>query len=363
MLSLQELSDSHYYNASNYFDGYRKRGLVKPTMMLHFSVELPYKTTLPDGFEVPRFTGTSFFQGQAVETSMILLRFSNSRLSGNAIVECLYGFNYVDAMKSLKQTRYLHLDPKDGVFRVFDYFLSCVNDVIGAYIYHSSDFSVYKLTLRMLSPSFQFRWIFGADSSVVVSPEFRLYPKGVPKKLNELSTSKADDVLKHVQTFASAPNPYSLSFDLFFDASRFFGLGHYRQSVLSLAMALESYLQQLWNDCNDLVVACSTSYCATCGRPKQNNKPKAMLKHNLYAILGDDFKFVEGSGISHSLWVNVYGLRNRVIHEGYSVTDREAMLAFAVMARFIEMFMINIQRVKPELSPYFTIRVSEITER
>lgn len=349
---------SYFYDKSSYVQ-YLKPRIEKsysfePRLILQFEVVLPFYLPFPSAYTIS--VPTSLDDGRKSVIHLVFRHIDES--------VSVYGLEQ-HISDTVKKTRVEVVVAFESGFRrssdltadvvmngndqAFSDFLYLLNGAIDAYIALHSDISVYRLTPQMCNSIIQIKWVRVSDwgtllnSIFVINKNIEMLRNGIA----ELTYESADAVMNRALAVhrAGSRSPFSLGFDLFYDAFRLYKRGHYMQSVVTIQMSFEMYIRTVYNEFL-----------------KMENKPANpsmrychLVMTHIKAATGNVFDVNVESSDAYCYWQYVYhGLRNRIVHEGYEPSDNECRNALLLTQRAILTLMSSAVQINSDLLKYVT---------
>jgi len=298
--------DQEIYNRDfkNFFRGIK----FSPKSIVQFSFQLPFQLPLPDlrgvVHDISRFKKIGItFKTVEIPTAHYYGYHNENPIPMNmykTIVE-------TNTFSSLSKNQ---LDITD----LFDESLILLNDLIVSYALHSQDLDAIRITKEMLSPMIIYNTISGTNFDKATTNILMLHNK-VEYKKEEYNQEKYLRICSFSKNMDK--NPFTYSQELYLSSFSQFSKGLYRQATIDMQTSLESFFIILFKELSNESGMPEHEIEKSLSR-KEFRYLKYFLENHFMNTLGNDYGDLIEEWNTHT-----YGLRNKIVHEGYYPTDIE----------------------------------------
>lgn len=298
------------------------RRFIEPRFLVQFPVHLPFAIPLQDGrtLTLPN-DGDSLlsyvFSSREVDVSSII---NPGTLGANPL------------RRSVKLTRVemiyatcadLPEDHGEVLSPTFDRLLEELNNIVTAYRVLFKDPDAVRLTRQMLQPMCMWRVV---DTRSWSSEDgiFILH-SNTPYNRKQLSDEEVRLLAWHTTVSGQGYNPFSTCIELQLDAQRELIKGYHRDAVIHAQTAVEAFLTQLLNQmllCEGMSEVDAAMKLKTIGFIP-------VVRREFHRRLGGVWDTSRGATPVGDWYSNCYGLRNAVVHSGYSPKFAESNQALS----------------------------------
>jgi len=279
-----------------------------PQTILQFPVILPYHIPVVDGTCITVFLDTGTAHTYHFSTVNTVQRVDPGILTPKPIS--------VPVKKSRVEMMYatadrLNLSLEHDLTDYFDQLLDILNYLLTSYLVLFKDVDVHRLAKEM----FQFACMARVTDVATwqTSDNLFLLHMDVPYERKALAEDEHDRLVWFLHVLRKEMNPFLISEELLLNARRYLKDGFYREAVLFGQMAVEAFLNVLFEQ---LLISEGSS-------PEDAEKVREglsfirMVKSEFHPRLGGRWKLSDTSSATGAWYEKAYKLRNRIAHGGY----------------------------------------------
>lgn len=291
--------------------------MFEPVCAIHYSFTLPFQLPFIDGsrFEMIYNNHAIFFYFD---------KFSdNSR-------EVLNEEDGVDIPKLRTRIEILVISNEDEknfddeyLYSYFINILEKLNNYIYAYRLLFEDWKTKKLSSENLHCS-----IMTSVYSLPKWNEVKSDPLMINTNYENILLNSTEEYIDVIESFGmylnTRENPFITSHKFFAESRYFLFNGHYQESIIYAQMCIESFLNSIYR----MIRLSQGKQTSEIDKEFDDISFMKRIKKTIHIELGGNWELEKGNKEVHSWYSEVYLLRNRIVHGGYTVLQHEAYKAF-----------------------------------